>query len=203
MRLTLDILKKLNDFEFVLEIMGDYTGTDASLGPAHNIGEAHVTRPREQVQESITSENPIVAEKSKSKTRRTVVCTLAAVVIATVLSGFIVSGGLLPNANKGTVPVSTAHMSVVGMVSGHVTGPSALPALGASVIAHKIEGLPGTDQRLPDYTTNSMISVDGKYVFSLPPGVYRFIVAFPDGTNHVINDYAVWPGSSHALDFKY
>jgi hypothetical protein len=27
MRLTLDILKRLNDFEFVEEITGDYTGT--------------------------------------------------------------------------------------------------------------------------------------------------------------------------------
>ena len=44
MRLTLEILKRLNDFEFVLEIMGDYTGTDASLGPAHNMGDAHISR---------------------------------------------------------------------------------------------------------------------------------------------------------------
>jgi hypothetical protein len=27
LRLTLDILKRLNDFEFVEEIKGDYTGT--------------------------------------------------------------------------------------------------------------------------------------------------------------------------------
>ena len=39
MRLTPEILKKLNDFEHVLEIMGDYTGTDASLGPRHNLGD--------------------------------------------------------------------------------------------------------------------------------------------------------------------
>jgi hypothetical protein len=38
MRLTLQILKKLNDFEHVLEIMGDYTGTDASIGPRHELG---------------------------------------------------------------------------------------------------------------------------------------------------------------------
>lgn len=44
MKLTLEILKRLNDFEFVLEIMGDYTGTDASLGPAHNMGDAHISR---------------------------------------------------------------------------------------------------------------------------------------------------------------
>jgi hypothetical protein len=39
MRLTPEILKKLNDFEFVLEIMGDYTGTDASRGPQHELGD--------------------------------------------------------------------------------------------------------------------------------------------------------------------
>jgi hypothetical protein len=39
MRLTPEILKKLNDFEHVLEIMGDYTGTDASTGPRHSLGD--------------------------------------------------------------------------------------------------------------------------------------------------------------------
>jgi hypothetical protein len=39
MRLTPEILKKLNDIEYVLEVMGDYTGTDASIGPQHNIGD--------------------------------------------------------------------------------------------------------------------------------------------------------------------
>jgi hypothetical protein len=45
MRLTLEILKRLNDFDFVLEVMGDYTDTNASIGPVHEIGEAHITRP--------------------------------------------------------------------------------------------------------------------------------------------------------------
>ena len=39
MRLTPEILKKLNDFEHVLEIMGTYTGTDASQGPSHSLGD--------------------------------------------------------------------------------------------------------------------------------------------------------------------
>ena len=34
MRLTFDILKKLNDIDFVLEICGDYTGTVTSVGAA-------------------------------------------------------------------------------------------------------------------------------------------------------------------------
>ena len=94
-------------------------------------------------------------------------------------------------------------MASLGVVSGHVIGPSALPAIGSSVIAHNIQGLPGTDQWVPDYTTNSIISIDGKYLLNLPPGLYRFTVAFPDWTNRTINNYAVWPGSPHSPDFKY
>jgi hypothetical protein len=36
MRLTLDILKKLDDFDFVEEIAGDYTGTLTGLGASHD-----------------------------------------------------------------------------------------------------------------------------------------------------------------------
>ena len=35
MRLTLDILKKLDDFHFVLEVTGDYTGTLTGRGASH------------------------------------------------------------------------------------------------------------------------------------------------------------------------
>jgi hypothetical protein len=90
-----------------------------------------------------------------------------------------------------------------GIISGQVTGPSGLSGIGSSVRAHKIQQLPRTDQRMPDYTTNTIVSIDGKYVFNLLPGVYRLIVAFPDGTNHVINNYAVWPGTTRSLDFRY
>jgi hypothetical protein len=36
MRLKLDILKRLDDFEFVEEIAGDYTGTPTGLGASHD-----------------------------------------------------------------------------------------------------------------------------------------------------------------------
>ena len=35
MRLTLDILKRLDEFEFMEEITGDYTGTLTGLGASH------------------------------------------------------------------------------------------------------------------------------------------------------------------------
>ena len=38
-RLTLETLKKLNDIEYVLDIMGDYTGGAASIGPQHAMGD--------------------------------------------------------------------------------------------------------------------------------------------------------------------
>ena len=52
MRLTPEILKKLNDFEHVLEIMGDYTGTDASQGPSHSLGDF-----RKRYQDDSTQKN--------------------------------------------------------------------------------------------------------------------------------------------------
>ena len=39
LRLRLEILKKLNDFDYVLGIMGDYTGSNPSMGPIHDIGD--------------------------------------------------------------------------------------------------------------------------------------------------------------------
>jgi hypothetical protein len=44
MRVTPNILKKLNDFDFVKEILGDYTGSDPSLGPTHDRGEIAIKR---------------------------------------------------------------------------------------------------------------------------------------------------------------
>jgi hypothetical protein len=45
-RLTLEILKKLNDIDYVLEVMGDYTGGAASIGPQHAVGDWKKLRDR-------------------------------------------------------------------------------------------------------------------------------------------------------------
>ena len=37
--LTLEILKKLNDIDYVLEVMGDYTGSASSTGARHEKGD--------------------------------------------------------------------------------------------------------------------------------------------------------------------
>lgn len=38
-RITLEILKKLNDIDYVEEVMGDYTGSTSSIGPRHDRGD--------------------------------------------------------------------------------------------------------------------------------------------------------------------
>jgi len=38
-RITLEMLKKLNDIDYVLEVMGDYTGGASSIGPRHEPGD--------------------------------------------------------------------------------------------------------------------------------------------------------------------
>ena len=44
MRMTPEILKKLNDFDYVLEVMGEYSGSEASIGPLHDKGEVSKRR---------------------------------------------------------------------------------------------------------------------------------------------------------------
>lgn len=47
-RMTLEMLKKLNDIDYVLEVMGDYTGGDSSIGPQHDKGDWKRIRDRSQ-----------------------------------------------------------------------------------------------------------------------------------------------------------
>jgi hypothetical protein len=39
MRLTPEILIKYNDVDYVLQVMADYTGSDASMGPMYEVGD--------------------------------------------------------------------------------------------------------------------------------------------------------------------
>jgi len=47
-RMTLDMLKKLNDIDYVLEVMGDYTGGASPIGPRHDKGDWKRIRDRSQ-----------------------------------------------------------------------------------------------------------------------------------------------------------
>ena len=46
--MTLEMLKKLNDIDYVLEVMGDYTGGASSIGPRHDKGDWKRIRDRSQ-----------------------------------------------------------------------------------------------------------------------------------------------------------
>ena len=113
----------------------------------------------------------------KNNSFKLLVYTLVAVIGAIALAGFIISGGLLPNVNKNTAAVQLQSPSysslgeVPGAIHGYVGGPAGLPAIGATVVAA---------EQKTGYTLNSIISLDGKYFFNLPPGKYNVIVAYPD-----------------------
>jgi hypothetical protein len=47
-RMTLEMLKKLNDIDYVLEVMGDFTGGASSIGPQHDKGDWKRIRDRSQ-----------------------------------------------------------------------------------------------------------------------------------------------------------
>jgi hypothetical protein len=104
---------------------------------------------------------------------------------------------------KSSSSISSLPSTDFGKVEGYVNGPTGLPAVGTSVIAYKEIGVIDSVQKEGCFTASSFVSVDGKYSFSLPSGVYRVTVAYPDGTNDVINNYAIWPGSSSSFDFEY
>ncbi len=127
-----------------------------------------------------------------------IIYTAIGILGAIALAGFIISGGLLPNINKGTASLSSSPSSniplVQGAIYGHVSGPAGLPAIGTTVVAA---------EQQTGHTVNSIISIDGDYYFQVPAGKYNVIVAFPDGSDKTVNNFKVQSGSAQALDFRY
>ncbi|MGA9934689.1 MAG: carboxypeptidase-like regulatory domain-containing protein, partial [Nitrososphaeraceae archaeon] len=91
----------------------------------------------------------------------------------------------------------------LGRVNGFVTGSDALPVDGASIVVYKHMGLIDSADKSAGYFTSAITGSDGSYSFnSLPSGVYKFTVTYPDATIQTIDNYAVWPSSSSSYVFR-
>lgn len=196
-KVTLEMLKEISDSDDVIEITGDYTGSIGAYPVSHEHG--HKEHPKmapagsgqvTQLEPHVEAVMPTPEErKASGKQYNYAIYTAAGIVGAIILAGAIISGGMLPNVNV-QPPTGDAQ----GVLHGYVGGPGGLPAVGAAVVAAEQES---------GHTVNEFVSVDGNYVFDLPPGTYIIMVAYPDGTNKVVNDYVVESGTSHELDFSY
>jgi hypothetical protein len=141
-------------------------------------------------------------KKNKRKIRpyKPLIYVTIGVVVALTIGGLILSGGMPPNINQNNNALQTqtsmsSSNNPAGALHGYVGGPAGLPAIGASVIAANQE---------TGFTENAIISLNGQYFLgSLPPGEYIVMVAYPDGTNKVVNEYQVESGSNHVLNFSY
>jgi hypothetical protein len=202
-KLTLEMLKEISDSEDVLEVTGEYTGSIGGYGPSHehlnhkHTHDYHLSEEQQQLEEQRRS----VEDKKIYKglnSHKLLIYTVVGVIGALELSGFIISGGLLPNVNKRAPPLaqtsSPSFPALPGAIHGYVAGPEGLPAIGAAVVAA---------EQQTGYTVNSIVSVDGHYSFILPAGKYIVLVAYPDGTNKKVSNFVVEQGTDNSLDFKY
>jgi hypothetical protein len=157
-KLTLETLKEISNSEDVLEVAGEYTGAIGSWGPSHEYaGHRHThdyyTSSSPQQQQQTEKQLPSIEKKILEQKKiyrgfsnhKLLIYTAIGIIGAIILAGFI-SGGLLPNVNKGAnspplpslVPprsLSSAVQPVSGDIHGYVGGPGGLPAIGATVVA--------------------------------------------------------------------
>lgn len=232
-KLTMDKLKEISELDEALEITGKYIGglegyktfpeqrheeesgnhgtsstsltsSTSPLITKHSLQSMAVHQGREDNKIDIEDSSARLGkqEKKGSSRYRIAIYTVIGIAATIALAGFIISGGMLPNVNQnGSTPPTIQTESttgtdlVPGAIHGYVQGPTGLPAIGASVVAANQD---------TGYTENAVISLNGQYVLSnLPAGEYIVMVAYPDGTNDVVNGFKVEGGSNHELDFSY
>lgn len=207
-KLTLEMLKEISDSDDVLEVTGEYTGGIGGYGASHE-HRAHdaprrlLAAPRQAPAPAPVSvpQQPAMEQKKAAEVKkasyRWAIYTAIGIIGAIAIAGFVISGGMLPNANvpsSSTAPLPSAAVGVPGALHGYVTGPTGLPAIGASIVAA---------EQSSGYTVNEFVSVTGQYYLDLPAGEYIIFVAYPDGTNEVVNGFVVESGADHELTFSY
>jgi hypothetical protein len=91
----------------------------------------------------------------------------------------------------------------LGSVNGFVVNSEGLPVDRASVVIYKHMGLANSKDKSAGYSTSVMTESDGSYSFnSLPSGVYKFTVTYPNAVVQTIDNYAVSPSSSSSYVFR-
>ena len=107
---------------------------------------------------------------------------------------------LSPEEIASTKPVPYIDL---GSVNGFVMSSEGLPVDGASVAIYKHMGLANSADKTAGYSTSFMTESDGSYSFdSIPSGVYKFTVTYPNGVVEIIENYAVSPSSSSSYVFR-
>jgi hypothetical protein len=109
---------------------------------------------------------------------------------------------LMPGFTPPSTVVTSTPTTDLGSVAGFVVSSDGLPIGGASVIIYKLMGLIDSADKNAGYIDSVLSESDGSYSFDdLPSGVYRFTVIYPDRVVQIIDNYAVWPGSSSSFVF--
>jgi hypothetical protein len=195
-RLTLETLKRLNDFEHVLKVTGEYFGgTYVSNAATHEYSTELEEIRRKEKREPLLKAETEKKSKEQTSVLKIVFITILGIAGSVVLGGFVISGGILPNAHTNDATVISSLGQEPGMLYGFVGGPiMGLPAIGASVVAENVE---------TGHTSNSVISIDGKYYLDLVPGRYNIIVAFPDGTSQIYDDVVIKRGTASEMNIMY
>ncbi len=214
MKLTFDILKALNDIDFVLQKPQEQFKT-----PIEKEKEIEHADDDDSRQHKL---NTIIASKDSSQlgipfkhrknylisnSLKTTICIIIATAGIASLVNLVVNGDIImPNTGISLLPQSSIlkQTSDYGTVDGMVIGqPAAAAKGGGSVTVYKVAGLVDSLEKSAGYTKTSIISPAGHFMFKLPSGAYRIIVVHPNGKDQIIENYAVWPGSHTSLNLTH